>query len=120
MEMSLLYNRHHLPLYAVDDKVAKNSGRAVCSATEAESGPGMLIDLETIFDISFTTLVKRLDEHGILFHNVSSLEMGFLGRWQLRRLDKQINIEATSFVNVGPTKLPTKCRRWPNECTCLC
>ena len=44
MEISTLYNQHHLPLYAVDDKVAKISGGTECSATDAESGPGMLID----------------------------------------------------------------------------
>ena len=51
MEISTLYNQHHIPLYAVDDKVAKKSGGAECLATDAESGPGMLIDLETIFNI---------------------------------------------------------------------
>lgn len=55
-EMSTLYNQHHLPFRAVDDKVAKKSGGAECLATEAESGPGMLIDLENNFDISYITL----------------------------------------------------------------
>lgn len=68
MEMCTLNNQHHLPLYAVDDKVAKKSGGVECLATEAESWPWMLIDLENIFDISYITLVKRLDEHGMIFY----------------------------------------------------
>ena len=29
--------------------------------------------------------------------------------------DEQNDIGLTSFVVVGPTKLPTKCQRWPNK-----
>ena len=35
--------------------------------------------------------------------------------WQLSWPDEQNDIGLTSFVDVGPTKLPTKCQRWPNE-----
>ena len=31
--------------------------------------------------------------------------------WQLSWLDEQNDIGLTSFVDVGPTKLPTKCQR---------
>ena len=50
---------------------------------------------------------------------------GFLGygRWtnseptvgnELSWPDEKNDIGLTSFVGVGPTKLPTKCQRWPN------
>ena len=35
--------------------------------------------------------------------------------WQLSWPDEQNDIGLTSFVDVGPTKLPTKCQRWPNK-----
>ena len=35
--------------------------------------------------------------------------------WQLRWPDEQNDIMLTSFVDVGPTKLPTKCQRWSNK-----
>lgn len=31
------------------------------------------------------------------------------------KVDEKNDIESTSFVNVGPTKLPIQCQRWPNE-----
>ena len=34
--------------------------------------------------------------------------------WQSSWTDEQHDIGLTSFVDVGPTKLPTKCQRWPN------
>ena len=34
---------------------------------------------------------------------------------RVSRPDEQNDIQPTSFVNVWPTKLPTKCQRWPNE-----
>ena len=36
-------------------------------------------------------------------------------RWQSRWGDEQNVVEPTSFVNVGPTILPTKCERSPNK-----
>ena len=36
-------------------------------------------------------------------------------RWQLRWADEHNDVAPMSFVNVGPTKLPTKCQQWPNE-----
>ena len=35
--------------------------------------------------------------------------------WQLSWSNEQNDIGLTSFVDVGPTKLPTKCQRWPNK-----
>ena len=35
--------------------------------------------------------------------------------WQLSLPDEQNDIGLTSFVDVGPTKLPTKCKRLPNK-----
>ena len=35
--------------------------------------------------------------------------------WQLSWPDEQNDIGLTSFVDVGPTKLPTKCQLWPNK-----
>ena len=35
--------------------------------------------------------------------------------WQLSWPDEQNEIELNSFVDVGPTKLPTKGQRWPNK-----
>ena len=35
--------------------------------------------------------------------------------WQLSWPDEQNDIGLTSFVDVGPTKLPTKCQRWLNK-----
>ena len=35
--------------------------------------------------------------------------------WQLCWPDEQNDIGLTSFVDVGPTKLPTKCQRWANK-----
>ena len=35
--------------------------------------------------------------------------------WQWSWPDEQNDIGLTSFVDVGPTKLPTKCQRWPNN-----
>ena len=36
--------------------------------------------------------------------------------WQLSWPDEQNVIGLTPFVDVGPTKLPTKCQCWPNKC----
>lgn len=66
MKMSMLYNQHHFLFTPWMTKW--QSGGAECLATDAESGPGMLIDLENIFDISYITLVKRLNEHGMIFY----------------------------------------------------
>ena len=33
--------------------------------------------------------------------------------WQLSWPDEYNDIGLTSFVDVAPTKLPTKCQRWP-------
>ena len=38
-----------------------------------------------------------------------------INRWRLSRPDVQNNIGPRSFVNIGPTILPTKYQRWPNE-----
>ena len=38
-----------------------------------------------------------------------AFDQPWTNRWQFGRP------WPTSFVNVGPTKLPTKCQRWPNE-----
>ena len=35
--------------------------------------------------------------------------------WQLSLPVEQNDIGQTSFVDVGPTKLPTKCQRWTNN-----
>ena len=37
----------------------------------------------------------------------------------LRRPDEQNNVEQISFVNVGPTRLPTKSQRWSNADICV-
>ena len=36
-------------------------------------------------------------------------------KWQLSRPYEQNDIRIASFVDVGPTKLLTKCQRWPNK-----
>ena len=35
--------------------------------------------------------------------------------WQLSWPEEQNDIGLTSFVDFGPTKLQTKCQRWPNK-----
>ena len=59
---------HHGPHYSVDDKVAKIGQAVECSSTAVELGPWMLIDLKNVFDVSYVTLVNRLDELGMLLY----------------------------------------------------
>ena len=47
-------------------------------------------------------LVLVLDQHRI-------------NGWQFSWPDEHNDIGLTSFVDVGPTKLQTKCQRWPNK-----
>ena len=42
-----------------------------------------------------------------------TLDQHRTNRWQLCRHDDQNDIGLTSFVDVEPKKLPTKCQRWP-------
>ena len=41
-----------------------------------------------------------------------ALDQHRTNRWQLSRPDEQNDIGRTTFVNFGPTKLPTNCQRW--------
>ena len=53
--------------------------------------------------------------HVQVLFGLRALEQHRTNRSQLGRPYEQDDIGSTSFVNVGPTKLPTKCQRWPNE-----
>lgn len=59
---------NHSPRYSVDGKVAKIGQAVECSHTLGQLGPWMLIDLMNVFDVSYVTLVNRLDEHGMLLY----------------------------------------------------
>lgn len=59
---------NHSPRYSVDGKVEKIGQAVECSHTLGQLGPWMLIDLMNVFDVSYVTLVNRLDEHGMLLY----------------------------------------------------
>ena len=59
-------------------------------------------------------LVLRWHMHGLLgYGRWTNIEPTV--NWQLSWPDDQNDIGLTSFVDVVPTKLPTKCQRWPNK-----
>ena len=44
-----------------------------------------------------------------------ALDQHRINGWRLSWPYEQNDIGPTPFVDVGPTKLPTKCQRWPNK-----
>ena len=57
---------------------------------------------------------------GITLAYAGLVELWALGQcqtngWQLSRPDGQNDLGPTLFINVGPTKLQTKCQRWSNK-----
>ena len=49
------------------------------------------------------------------WHYVGICRACWTNNWQWRWADEQTDIEPTTFFNVSPTILPTKCQRWPNK-----
>ena len=55
--------------------------------------------------------ILEIEWLGLHWHWLRELKQHRTNRWQFSRSDEQNDIGTTPFVNVGPTKLPTKYQR---------
>ncbi|XP_056017472.1 uncharacterized protein LOC130053867 [Ostrea edulis] len=61
---------HHDRQYAVDDKVVLNGQGSMCSSTQQQFNPWILVDLGAIYNPTYVTLFNRIDDVGYRLHDV--------------------------------------------------